>query len=142
MEKENFTYQIISSKTPESIFELLLNVDQWWSGLYEETIKGKSHHLNDEFTFEAGQGMHYSKQKLVELVPNKKIAWLVTESKLTFLSDAGEWTNSKLLFDISKENNKTIVTFTHDGLTPQIECYDQCSSGWTGYLNNLKKKLK
>ena len=45
----------------------LLNVDQWWSGLYEETIKGKSHHLNDEFTFEAGQGMHYSKQKLVEL---------------------------------------------------------------------------
>lgn len=142
MEKENFTYQIISSKTPESIFELLLNVDQWWSGLYEETIKGKSHHLNDEFTFEAGQGMHYSKQKLVELVPNKKIVWLVTESKLTFLSDAGEWTNSKLLFDISKENNKTIVTFTHDGLTPQIECYDQCSSGWTGYLNNLKKKLK
>lgn len=142
MEKENFTYQIISSKTPESIFELLLNVDQWWSGLYEETIKGKSHHLNDEFTFEAGQGMHYSKQKLVELVPNKKIAWLVTESKLTFLSDAGEWTNSKLLFDISKENNKTIVTFTHDGLTPQIECYDQCYSGWTGYLNNLKKKLK
>lgn len=142
MEKENFSYQIISSKTPESIFELLLNVDQWWSGLYEETIKGKSHHLNDEFTFEAGQGMHYSKQKLVELVPNKKIAWLVTESKLTFLSDAGEWTNSKLLFDISKENNKTIVTFTHDGLTPQIECYDQCSSGWTGYLNNLKKKLK
>ena len=120
----------------------LLNVDQWWSGLYEETIKGKSHHLNDEFTFEAGQGMHYSKQKLVELVPNKKIAWMVTDSKLTFLNKVDEWTNSKLLFDISKEGDKTLVTFTHDGLTPQIECFNQCSSGWTGYLNNLKKKLK
>lgn len=142
MKKENFTYQFLSSKTPESIFELLLNVDQWWSGLYEETIKGKSHHLNDEFTFEAGQGMHYSKQKLVELVPNKKIAWMVTDSKLTFLNKVDEWTNSKLLFDISKEGDKTLVTFTHDGLTPQIECFNQCSSGWTGYLNNLKKKLK
>ena len=120
----------------------LLNVDQWWSGPYEETIKGKSHHLNDEFTFEAGQGMHYSKQKLVELVPNKKIAWMVTDSKLTFLNKVDEWTNSKLLFDISKEGDKTLVTFTHDGLTPQIECFNQCSSGWTGYLNNLKKKLK
>lgn len=99
MKKENFTYQFTSSKTPESIFELLLNVDQWWSGLYEETIKGKSHQLNDEFTFEAGQGMHYSKQKLVELVPNKKISWLVTDSKLTFLNKVDEWTNSKLSFD-------------------------------------------
>lgn len=99
MKKENFTYQFTSSKTPESIFELLLNVDQWWSGLYEETIKGKSQQLNDEFTFEAGQGMHYSKQKLVELVPNKKISWLVTDSKLTFLNKVDEWTNSKLSFD-------------------------------------------
>ncbi|HRG52443.1 MAG TPA: SRPBCC domain-containing protein [Bacteroidia bacterium] len=142
MKKENFTYQFRSSKTPEAIFELLLNVDQWWSGLYEETIKGKSHQLNDEFTFEAGQGMHYSKQKLIELVPNKKISWVVTDSKLTFLNKTDEWTNSKLSFDISKEADKTLVTFTHDGLTPQIECYNQCSSGWTGYLDNLKKKLK
>jgi hypothetical protein len=142
MKTENFVYRFKSSKTPEAIFELLLNVEEWWSGLYEETIKGKSHKLNDEFSFKAGGGVHYTVQKLVELVPNKKIVWLVTDSKLTFLSDPGEWKNTKISFDISKEGDKTVVTFMHEGLTPQIECYDDCSTGWTGYLKNLEKKLK
>ena len=142
MKKENFTYSFKSSKTPAEIFELLLDVEQWWSGLYEETIKGTSQELNDEFSFEAGQGAHYTKQKLVELVPHKRIAWLVTESRLDFVSDPGEWANTKICFDLSRENNQTTVTFTHEGLTTGIECYGQCSAGWTGYLDNLKKKLK
>ncbi|MFY0253531.1 SRPBCC domain-containing protein [Chitinophaga sp. 30R24] len=142
MKKENFAYSFTSSKTPEAIFSLLLDVEQWWSGLYGETIKGESRQLNDEFSFEAGGGMHYSKQKLIELIPTKRIVWLVTDSKLTFLSDPGEWTNTKISFDISREQDKTLITFTHEGLTPQIECYNQCSAGWTGYLDNLTKKLK
>ena len=142
MKKENFAYSFESLKTPGDIFKLLLDIEQWWSGLYEETIKGESHKLNDEFSFKAGNGVHYSKQKLVELLPNKRIVWLVTDSKLNFLSDPSEWTNTKICFDISKEKDKTIVTFTHDGLTPLIECYNQCSGAWTGYLENLKKKLK
>lgn len=142
MNKENFTYSFTSSKTPEVIFKLLLNIEQWWSGLYEETITGKSHQLNDEFSFKASGGVHDTTQKLVELIPNKKIVWLVTNSKLTFLSDPSEWKNTKICFDLSKEGDKTVVSFTHDGLTPQIECYNACSGGWTGYLENLKKKLK
>jgi hypothetical protein len=142
MNKENFTYSFTSSKTPEVIFELLLNIEQWWSGLYEETIKGKSHQINDEFSFKAGGGMHDTTQKLIELIPNKKIVWLVTNSKLAFLSDPSEWKNTKICFELSNEEDKTIVTFTHDGLAPQIECYNACSGGWTGYLDNLKKKLK
>lgn len=142
MKKENFSYSFKSSKTPETIFSLLLDVDQWWYGIYGETIKGESHQLNDEFSFEAGAGMHYSKQKLIELIPAKKIVWLVTDSRLSFLSDTGEWMNTKIGFDISRKEDKTEVTFTHEGLTPQIECYDQCSAGWTGYLDNLSKKLE
>ena len=142
MKKENFTYSFTSSTSAKDIFELLLDIEKWWSGLYEETIKGKSHQLNDEFTFKAGGGMHDTTQKLIELIPNKKIVWLVTNSKLTFLSGPSEWENTKICFDLSKEGDKTLVTFTHDGLVPQLECYGACSGGWTGYLENLKKKLK
>ena len=142
MKQENFTYRFKSSKTPGAIFELLLSIEQWWSGLYEETIEGKSHKLNDAFSFKAGNGVHYSMQKLVELIPDKRIVWLVTDSKLDFLNDPSEWTNTKICFDISREEDQTVVTFTHDGLTAQIECYDNCSAAWTGYLENLKAKLK
>jgi len=142
MKKKNFAYSFKSSKTPEDIFQLLLNIEQWWFGLYEETIKGKSHKLNDEFSFKAGGGVHYSKQKLIELTPNKRIVWLVTDSKLNFLSNPSEWINTKICFDISDEDDRTMVTFTHDGLIPQIECYDSCSAAWSSYLENLKNKLK
>ena len=138
---QDFTYSFTSSKTPAEVFQLLLNIDQWWTGQYEETTKGKSEKINDEFTFRAGRGAHYSKQKLVELIPNKKIVWLVTDSTLSFLSDTGEWIGTKICFDISMEGNQTKVIFTHDGLVPDIECYDACSGGWTKYLEQLKKKL-
>ena len=100
MKQENFTYRFTSSKTPREVFNLLLDAGKWWSGFYEETIEGKSKELNDEFTFKAGGGAHYSKQKLTELIPDKKIAWLVTDSNLTFLSDTGEWTGTRFGFDI------------------------------------------
>ena len=142
MKKDSFTNSFTSSKTSEEVFEALLNVRQWWSGFYEETIKGKSKQVNDEFIFNAGGGAHYSKQKLIELIPNKKIVWLVTDSKLNFLSNTSEWNDSRICFDISAEKNNTRVTFTHDGLVPQIECYNECSTGWTKYLGKLKNELE
>lgn len=139
---KNYSYSFIASKSAKEIFELLLNVENWWSGIYEETITGNSQKLNDEFSFSAGGGMHFSKQKLVELILNKKIVWQVTESNLSFLNNSKEWENTKLVFDISERNGKTQVTFIHFGLDPQIECYDGCSNAWTQYLHNLEKKLK
>jgi hypothetical protein len=139
---KSFSYSFASSKSPATVFELLLDIDKWWSGLYAETIKGESQKINDEFSFNAGGGAHYSKQKLIELIPDKKIVWLVTDSNLSFLSETREWTNTMICFDISKEGNKTKVTFTHDGLIPQIECYEACSGAWSQYLENLETKLK
>lgn len=139
---QNFTYSFISSKTPEAIYNLLLHIDQWWFGVYDETIKGASKQLGDEFSFEAGGGAHYTKQKLVELIPNKRIVWLVTGSKLTFISEPEEWTGTKISFDIAADGAKTKVTFTHEGLVTEIECYGACSSGWTSYLKRLEEKLK
>ena len=141
MKKDSYTNSFTSSKTTEEVFDVLLNVQQWWTGFYEETIKGKSKRVDDEFIFKAGGGAHYSKQKLIELISNKKIVWLVTDSKLNFLNNASEWTGSKICFDISANNNKTKVTFTHDGLVPQIECYNDCSGGWSKYLGKLKNDL-
>ncbi|HLK27997.1 MAG TPA: SRPBCC domain-containing protein [Puia sp.] len=138
---KNFTYSFTTSKTPEEVYELLLHIEQWWSGLYDETIKGKSQRINDEFSFKAGGGAHYTKQKLIDLIPNKKIVWLVTEANLAFVKETSEWEGTKIAFDISVEGNKTKVMFTHEGLVPEFECYADCSMGWTGYLDKLKKKL-
>lgn len=141
MNNKNYSYRFTSKKTPSEIFHLLLDIPQWWFGLFDETITGAAQKVGDEFRFEAGGGMHTTTQKLVELLPNKKIVWLVTKSQLTFLSDPGEWEGTRICFELQDQGSGTEIVFRHEGLLPEIECYANCSTAWTGYLDRLKKKL-
>jgi hypothetical protein len=136
MKNKNFTTTLIVDQTPEEVFNVVRNVRGWWSGYYSEEIKGDTEELNDEFSFRAGGGAHYSRQKLIEVVPNKKVVWLVTDSKLDFLEKKDEWTGTKVIFDILKKDTRTQLVFTHDGLMPEIECYDACAPAWSQYLHN------
>lgn len=142
MTKASFQYSFITSVKQADVFKYLINPQNWWVGLFGETIEGKSSAVNDSFSFRAGDGVHYSNQRLTELIAGKKIVWLVTESNLSFLKNTNEWAGTKICFDIEQENNKTKVTFTHEGLVPQIECYNGCSGAWTMYLQNLEKHFK
>lgn len=139
MSTQNFSYTFTTSKSPEEVFNILIDPKKWWIGLHNETITRNSEKLNEEFTFSAGNGAHISVQKLVELIPDKKISWKVVGSNLTFLKTPNEWTGTKIIFDISTEGNQTKVTFTHNGLTPQFECYEGCSNACSQYLEKFKK---
>jgi len=141
MSTQDFTKTITVNKTPGEVYGIIKDVRGWWSGLYGEEFTGSSERIGDEFTFNAGDGVHYSKQRLVELVPDKKVVWLVTDSKLSFLTKTDEWVNTRLRFDIAQEAEKTRLTFTHEGLVPIIECYGSCSSAWTQYIDKLAAKL-
>jgi hypothetical protein len=136
MKTSNFTIVLLTEQTPQEVFQAIKNVRGWWSGYYSEEFNGGTEKLNDEFSFRAGGGAHYSKQKLIEVVPNKKIVWLITESELSFLEKTDEWTGTKVIFEISKEGDKTQLTFIHEGLTPETECYDSCAPTWTQYVQN------
>lgn len=132
---KDFTTTFLVDQSPKQVFKAVTNVRGWWQGLYEEEIIGKTEALNDEFTFRAGAGAHYSKQRLIEMVPDKKVVWLVTEGELSFVEKKDEWKGTKIIFDIAKKGNQTEVRFTHQGLNPDIECYDSCSSAWQMYLD-------
>ena len=136
MKTQDLTITMQVDQTPEEVFNAVRNVRGWWSGYYSEEIKGDTEELNDEFSFRAGGGAHYSRQKLIEVIPGKKVVWLVTDSKLDFLEKKDEWTGTKVIFDISQKNNKTQLVFTHEGLIPEIECYNSCAPAWSQYLQN------
>ena len=126
MKNEGYTVTIAISNTPAEVFNCIGNVSKWWSKDFE----GSSAKLNDEFVI-FHPGAHYSKQKLVEVIPNNRVVWLVTGSKLDWLEkNKSEWTNTKMVFKITTEGDKTVLHFTHEGLVPELECYYRCGQGW------------
>jgi hypothetical protein len=126
MTNKNYTATIEVAKSPQVVFNHIKEVSKWWSKDFE----GSSTKLNDEFIIHH-PGRHYSKQKLIEVIPDKKIVWLVTESKLNWIeNNKEEWTNTKMIFEITINGDKTVLHFTHEGLVPEKECYAMCEQGW------------
>jgi hypothetical protein len=126
MKISDFTTSLLVDRTSKEVFDAVNNPQNWWPG----DIAGKSEKINDEFTYRY-QDIHYSKQRIVEMIPDQKVVWLVTESQLNFTGDDNEWTDTKIIFEISEEGHKTRLNFTHQGLYPAIECFDACSGAWS-----------
>ena len=136
MEQQDFTTSILVDQTPMEAFDAINNVRAWWPG----EIEGNTTKLDDEFIYRYKK-IHYSKQKLLEVIPGNKVVWLVTDSSLNFVENKTEWTGTKIIFEISKNNNKTWVRFTHQGLIPQYECFDSCSNAWSDIIKNGLRNL-
>ena len=136
MKKQNFTTTISVDQSPQEAFAAINNVRGWWSG----EIEGDTDKLGAEFTYRY-KDVHRSKQKITEFVPGKKIVWHVLDSHLSFVKDKSEWNDTDIVFDISEEQGKTEVRFTHLGLVPQYECYGSCSNAWGSYINDSLRSL-
>ena len=72
MSNRNFTVVFLLDQTPEEAFAAINNVRGWWSG----EIEGSTDKLGEEFTYRY-KDVHYSKQRIAELIPGKRVVWLV-----------------------------------------------------------------
>jgi Activator of Hsp90 ATPase homolog 1-like protein len=136
MNSQNFTASILVDQTPKEAFDAVTNVRGWWSG----QIEGGTEKLGDEFTYRY-KDIHYSKQRLIEVIPDTKVVWLILDSYLQFVEDKSEWNGTTVTFEISRKGDKTEVRFTHVGLVPEYECYGACSNAWGSYINNSLRSL-
>jgi Activator of Hsp90 ATPase homolog 1-like protein len=136
MTERNYTATITVDQSPKEAFDAIRDVRGWWS----EEITGSTEKLGDDFKYHY-QDMHRCTMKLVELVPNKRVAWLLTDNFFSFTEDKTEWKNTKVIFDIAKKGTKTEIHFTHEGLVPAYECYNVCSDAWGSYIRGSLKSL-
>jgi hypothetical protein len=79
--------------------------------------------------------------KLVDAIPQEKVAWIVLDNYFKFTKDKTEWRGTKIVFDVSRKGSKTEIRFTHEGLVPDYECFEICSSAWGSYINDSLRSL-
>lgn len=140
MNKSSYTTNFSVDKTPEEIFAAINNARGWWAGWWSGKIEGDTNKLGAEFTYNV-KDVHYSKQKITEFVPGKKVVWRVEDASLSFVKNKSEWIGTDIVFEIAKKSGKTEVRFTHSGLLPAFECYNNCSDAWGMLINDSLRNL-
>lgn len=129
MKNLNYSTQIIVSQSAKQVFEAINDVRKWWS----EEIEGPTNVEGEEWRYHY-KDIHLCTMKVLELVPNKKVVWLVTNNYFSFIPDQSEWVGNHIIFEIEEKDNMTTLTFTQEGLIPDYECDNVCKDGWDNYI--------
>jgi hypothetical protein len=128
---KNYTATVVVDQTPEAVFAAINHVRGWWS----ENIEGETDALDSVFYY-AFRDVHRGTFKITEFVPAEKVVWHVLQNYFNFVEDSTEWTDTDIVFEITKQGDKTALRFTHVGLKPTEECYDVCSDAWGLYIKH------
>jgi Activator of Hsp90 ATPase homolog 1-like protein len=129
MAKNDFNSSISANISAGEAVKKISHLPDWWGVQFT----GSSEKQNDQFTIKMG-GDSFFNFTVTELIPGKRVVWLVTDCNMPWYSDKKEWANTKLIFDLCENNGVTEVNFKHEGLTPDIECYKDCERGWTHWI--------
>ena len=135
MNNQDYNIAITVNATAQEALNAVNNIAGWWTTVFE----GHSEKVNDVFTVTFGET--WITIKITEVVPGKKISWLVTDCNKEWLKDKKEWKGTTMVWDISAEDNATKITFTHIGLRPGMECYNGCEKAWNFYIEQSLLKL-
>jgi len=129
MENNDFNTSISAKISAAEAIKKISNVPEWW-GI---TFTGSAEKQDDKFIVTMG-GDSFFNFIVTELIPGKRVVWLVNDCYMPWYSDKKEWTNTRLIFDLDENNGETALIFKHEGLTPNIECYKDCEPGWTHWI--------
>lgn len=126
---EDFTLTFRADDDPIAVTEAIGRPKTWWNDL----IEGSAAAVGDEFAFHM-PGVHSTRMRVTAIDPGREVVWHVLENRFAFVDDQSEWVGSDVRFALAPDGDGTRVTVTHAGLTPDQECWELCSAGWTHHL--------
>ena len=136
MTDHSYTTGFTVPNSPAEVFAAVNDVRGWWN----TDVQGPTDVAGESFEFEV-PGVHYSKIEVRRLVPGELVEWYVAEARITFVRDQSEWVGTMIRFEITETDERTRLTFTHNGLVPAAECYDACSNAWGMYVGSSLREL-
>src|SRR3954447_21738706 len=130
LDQHSYRTTFVVEATPEETFAAVNDVRGWWS----EDLDGVTDSVRAEFAFRGnheGVNVHRAQIKVTDLVPGERVAWHVLDNHFTFTEEQSEWTDTRIVFELTPADAGTEVRFSHLGLLSTHECYDVCSNAWS-----------
>jgi uncharacterized protein YndB with AHSA1/START domain len=73
--------------------------------------------------------------KVLELEPAKRVLWQVVDGPK-------EWIGTKVSFELTQDDDFTIILFKHQGWKEPIEFMHHCSTKWALFLMSMKSLVE
>jgi uncharacterized protein YndB with AHSA1/START domain len=118
---------------PAAVYEQLATTDglkQWWT----EDVRGRSA-VGEKLGFYFGSEERYIAMEVVELRPNERVVWRGIDSP-------PEWVDTEFTFEISTNDDETVLLFSNTGWREPVEFMHHCSTKWGSYLMSLQQRLE
>lgn len=129
----NIRHRIGTTAAPQQVHDALATVDglaSWWT---RDTSGDASEGGTLVFTF--GDG------------PDRRIVFevvSVTPERIEWRGLPGgpeEWVDTRVVFELTRDDDETVILFTHADWREQVPFQAHCSTKWASYLLSLKAAL-
>jgi len=132
---QDYRLSISAPVSASDAYNKIARVSEWWAKGFE----GSARNSGDVFTVRFGET--FVDFQVTEAVPDSKVVWHVTNSYLPWLQDKTEWNDTDVVFEVSASHGETTVTLTHEGLVPEVECFEGCVQGWNRYFGESLRQF-
>ena len=130
-------HRIGIKSSPKQVYDAIATIkglSNWWT----DEVKGDGKAGGKiEFTFRtlAGEVIGKMAMKVMELNHQKSVRWKCVEGP-------AEWIDTEVTFDLSQQDNQTIIIFGHRNWREEIEFMAHCSMKWAVFMLSLREYVE
>ena len=106
-------------------------ISEWWT---RDGVRGESTE-GSKIEFYFGSPEPAAVMEVTRLDPEGQVHWHCIEG-------ADEWVGTRLSFDLTRQDDGTVVLFTHAGWRDPSEFMAHCSARWAYFLLSLKSLME
>lgn len=135
----SYSEKVIINGSQKQVFDAISNqVQEWWGNTNNPVYA-----VGDEFTTRFDRT--YWKFKISEFEPYNKIVWNCIEARHIHAGHEGiekEWIGTSVEWVLEKSSDKeTLLHFVHNGLVPELNCYETCFPAWEMFVTKSLKSF-
>jgi uncharacterized protein YndB with AHSA1/START domain len=126
---QDYQYRVTLNASPDVVFEALTTtagLARWWTPVTGDGLAG------GKLTFSFGPAAR-AVMRVDAAEPGARVRW----TNLACVAE--DWVGTTVQFELeATPAGGTELRFRHAGLTPRLECYSDCESGWDHFIPSLR----